>query len=60
MRDKEDSLFLNSKAVIKSGDFVLKRKKNAKGSQAWDQFWIVCKSNDDKVLGMKCRSICKV
>jgi len=37
--NEEDSWFLNSKAVlecIKLGDFVLKRKKNAKGSQAWD------------------------
>ena len=49
-----------SQRVI-SGDFILKKKKNAKGSRAWDQFRVVFDpSNNSEVFGVACCCVCKV
>ena len=39
--DTGDKLLLSSREVsehVKQGDYILKKKKNAKGSIAWEQF----------------------
>jgi len=45
--------------LVKRGDYILKRKKNAKGSHAWEQFQIVLDANGDKVFGVACCAICE-
>ena len=43
-----------SKRVI-AGDYILKKKKNTKGSRAWEQFRIVLdSSNNEEVFGVAC------
>ena len=37
---------------VKQGDYILKRKRNAKGSRAWEQFRIVWNKNGEKVFGV--------
>ena len=49
-----------SRQVI-AGDYILKKKKNAKGSRAWEQFWIVFDhSSDNEIFGVACCGVCKV
>ena len=49
-----------SRRVI-AGDYILKKIKNAKGSRAWEQFWIVFdRFNDNEIFGVTCCSVCKV
>ena len=51
-RDKDISPQTVSKLVI-DGDYILKKKKNAKGSRAWDQFRVVLNPlNDEEVFGV--------
>ena len=35
------------------------KKKNVKGSRAWEQFRVVYNNNNKEVFGMACYSICK-
>ena len=59
-RDKDISPQTVSKLVI-DGDYILKKKKNAKGSRAWDQFRVVLNPlNDEELFGVACCCICKV
>jgi len=56
---KKIHCFLILKLFQSASDFVLKRKKNAKGSQSWNQFWIVYNSNDEEIFGIAWCSIHK-
>ena len=59
-RDKDISPQTVSKLVI-DGDYILKKKKNAKGSRAWYQFRAVLNPlNGEEVFGTACCCICKV
>jgi len=52
-RDKDISPQTVSKLVI-DGDYILK-KKNVKGSRAWNQFRVVLNPwNDEEVFGVAC------
>ena len=45
---------------IKQGDYILKKKKNARGSRAWEQFRIVWDiKNGEEVFGFACCTTCK-
>ena len=58
----EDKSSISSRSVserVKQGDYTLKRKKNAKGSRAWEQFQTVCDENGDEVFGVACCANCK-
>jgi len=48
-----------SRRVI-SGEYILRKNKNVKGSRAWEQFRIVYNSlTDEEVFGVACCSVCK-
>ena len=52
---------VNSREVserVKRGEYMLK-KKNAKGSPAWEQFRIVWDENGEEVFGVACCATCK-
>ena len=58
----EDKSSISSRSVserVKQGDYTLKRKKNTKGSHAWEQFRTVCYENGDEVFGVACCVNCK-
>ena len=58
----EDKSSISSRSVserVKQGDYTLKKKKNAKGSRAWEQFRTVCDENGDEVFGVACCANCK-
>jgi len=51
---------VTQKRII-DGDYILKKKKNAKGIRAWEQFRIVVdSSNNFEVFGVACCCLCKV
>ena len=58
-----EQLSLSSREVskrVKRGDYILKKKKNAKGSRAWEQFRIVWDvENGEEVFGSACCTTCK-
>jgi len=56
--DKEDSRFLNSKAVSEFIELVLKAKRMLRVVEH-GIIRIVYDSNDEEALGMTCCSICK-
>ena len=48
-----------SKRVV--ADLVLKLNRKSKGSQAWDQFWIMQDPDkNQEVYGIACCSVCKL
>ena len=58
----EERLLLSSRDVserVKQGDYILKRKKDAKRSHEWDQFRIVWDDNGEEVFGVACCTNCK-
>ena len=47
--------------LVIDGDYILKKKKDTKGSRAWQQFRIVFDPvNNEEVFGVACCSVCKV
>ena len=44
---------------VKQGDYILKSKRNTKGSHAWEQFRIVWNKNGEEVFGVACCANCK-
>ena len=39
-----DDITISSPDILRrviAGEYILKKKKNAKGSRAWEQFWIM-------------------
>ena len=45
--------------LAKRGDYILKKKKNAKGNHAWEQFRIVWDENSEEVFAVVCCANCK-
>ena len=46
--------------LVIDGDYILKKKKDTKGSRAWQQFWIVFNPiNNEEVFGVACCHVCK-
>ena len=44
---------------VSVGDYILNKKKNMKGSRAWEQFRIMLNpSNNDEVLGVSYMLLC--
>ena len=61
----DGSVFLNSaqdvSKLIIDGDYILKKRKDTKGSKAWQQFQIMFNPvNSEEVFGVACCCLCKV
>ena len=58
-----DDIIISPQDILRrgtAGEYILKKKKNAKGSRVWEQFRIVFDpSNNDKVFGVACCCVCK-